>query len=207
MIPSAAWPGEGGPGDPWGSNGESTPEAAPSDRDSSVLVRSGTTLRVVLDEEVSTDSHTAGETFAAHIGSDVPGPNGVAIPQGTRVKGVVRASRESASYDEPATLVLAIESVTLDGEEIALEGSVSDTELEGDRRDSTGQTVGKIAIGTAAGAILGGILGDGDRGDAVRGAIAGAAGGAIVAFTTQDGHASVDEGTVLVVTLERAIVS
>lgn len=174
---------------------------------SEVLVPAGSVLRVVLDESVSTDSHTAGQTFAAHVGSDVPGPNGIAIPQGTKVRGIVRASRESASSDDPATLVLAIESVSLDGEEIALEGSISDAEFEGDRRDSTGQTAGKIAIGTAAGAILGGILGDGDRGDAVRGAIAGAAGGAIVAFTTQDGHASVDEGAVLVVTLESAIVS
>ena len=182
-------------------------ETPPTELGSDVVLQAGSTLRVVLDESVSTDSHTAGQTFGAHIGTDVNGPNGVAVPRGTRVRGVVRASRESISSDDPATLILAIESLSVDGEEIPLEGSVSDTELEGDRRDSTGQTVGKIAIGTAAGAILGGILGDGDRGDAVRGAIAGAAGGAIVAFTTQDGHASVDEGAVLVVTLESPIVS
>lgn len=200
--PEAA-PGERSPGEE--APGEEARETPAGTEDESAVVPRGTELSVTLGETVSTESHEEGDRFAAEVTEDVRGRTGrVLLPGGTRVEGVVAESRRSAGADEQAVLALRLDSIQIADRKRPLAATVQDARAERTEGDTGAETAAKIAIGTAAGALVGQILGESTE-SALGGAAAGAAAGAVVALTTREGDAVLEEGSIITIRLDEPI--
>ncbi|GMV04220.1 MAG: hypothetical protein AMXMBFR53_05010 [Gemmatimonadota bacterium] len=166
-------------------------------------VAAGTALTLTLDRELGTERNRAGDAFAARLTVDLLLEDGeVLLPAGTVVRGTVAEATRSPNAETPAVLRLEVTGVEVAGETLPVAASVEEVQLKADAMDRNRETVGKVAAGTAAGAILGKVLGN----NAKRGAAVGAAAGAVVAYATRDGHASVPEGSLLVIRLVEPLV-
>jgi hypothetical protein len=164
----------------------------------------GTTLTFVVDETVSTDSHVAGAEFNSTLMADAIAPDGrVVLPAGT-VGGWVVEESEADNGEGEAILVVRLLGVAVGEEWYPVEATIIASDLETDAKDSTGRTAAKIGIGAAAGAVVGGILGD-DAQDALKGAGVGAAMGTVIALSTRDGSAKLPEGATLTVRLDEEL--
>lgn len=166
-------------------------------------VAAGTTLTLVLDQELSTKSSKAGDPFSAHLVADVLASDGeVLLAQGTVVRGTVTESLESPAADVPALLRLQILDAQVGGDVVPLVADVEDMQLETEAKDSDRLTAGKVAVGAAAGALLSKALGK----SGTKGAVAGAAAGAAVAVVTRDGHATLPRGAQMTIRLVEPVV-
>lgn len=192
------------------SSEEGPAEEAPAETRSmpdeeSAVVPSGTELTLTLDETVSTESHEQGDRFASEVSEEVRGRDGrVLVPRGTRVEGVVAESSRSAGDEEQAVLALRFDSIDVAGAKRPLAATVEDARPERSEGDTGAETAAKVAIGTAAGALVGQILGESTE-STLGGAAAGAAAGAVVALTTREGDAVLEEGSVVTVRLDEPI--
>lgn len=171
-----------------------------------VMVPSGANLTLQLNQSLSTESNQVGDPFGAVLVADVTDSDGrVLIPAGSWADGVVVAAQESSSAEEYAVLELDLVSIQVAGKSVPIQTEITETQVESETRDSGGETAAKIGVGTAAGAIVGGLIGGSRRG-ALIGAGAGAVAGTAVAVSTDDGHAKIDEGTIVVATLVEPLV-
>ena len=167
-------------------------------------VPAGTLLVFSLDESVSTDTHDRGDEFTATLDVDVTDSRGETIlPRGAISRWIVT---QSAETDGESTLAVELDAVRVDGAWVPLVGEVVDTKLEIDPRDSDRRTAAKIGIGTAAGAVLGRVLG-GDGGSTVVGAAAGAMAGTAVALSDRDGSATLPAGSRVTLRLTQPLVT
>ncbi|HSG09406.1 MAG TPA: hypothetical protein VLA36_13680 [Longimicrobiales bacterium] len=167
------------------------------------VVEVGTTLTLVLDQTLSTESNKAGDPFTAHLIADFLAPDGeVLLPAGTSVRGVVTEAQESPSADAPAMLRLQIVETQVAGVAMPLVADVEEMQLKAEAKDSDRRTAGKVAVGAAAGALLGKALGK----SGTKGAVVGAAAGAVVAVTTRDGHARLPVGAQMTIRLVEPLV-
>ena len=168
-------------------------------------VPSGTSMTLRLAQSLSTESNRAGDWFNGTLVGDLTSPEGdILVPAGSRTNGVVVVAQESQSADEPAVLQLWLESLEVFGKTHAVTATIVETGVRSETRDSGGETAAKIGIGTAAGALVGGIIG-GDRRGALIGAGAGAVAGTAVAVTTNDGHARMEEGSIVTAVLGESL--
>ena len=171
-----------------------------------VAIPAGARLVTVLDESISTRSHEAGERFEVRVVEELLAADGmVLVPEGARLVGRVLESESSRDSDREAVLVLAFESLVMNGATFPLRATVVETDLEADAGDSGTRSAAKVATGAAAGAVIGQILGRDTR-STVSGAVVGAAAGAGVAVTTRDGHAQIREGTRMVVQIDEPVI-
>jgi hypothetical protein len=170
-----------------------------------LAVPAGATLAGELEVTLSTDRNSAGDPFTARLREDHLGADGVVLlPRGSVIRGRILESRESPSADEPATLVLQVEAMEVNGVRLPVVATVVETQLRTEARDSGGRTAAKVATGAAAGAVVGRILGRDTRSTAA-GAAAGAAAGTAVALATRDGHGVLDGGTLVVIRLDQPL--
>lgn len=159
------------------------------------IVPVGTRFRARLTETVSTRTHAEGDTVRARITGPLLGADGAElIPEGSELIGRVATAQASTDSDEESVLVLAFDAIVLDGDALPLRATVLEAQVAGDTGASGARSVGTVATGAAAGAILGQILG-GDTRSTVAGAAVGAVAGAGVALSTREGHAEVPEET------------
>ncbi len=144
--------------------------AAPAPRP--ITVAEGTDIVVVLDQQLSSKTAEAGQTFDATVAATVEGEGGkLAIPKDARAKGVIREAKSAGRFKGNASLVLALTSVTVGGASYEIE-TADATSAGSGRGKRTAEFVGG---GAAAGAVIGAIAGGG-KGAAI-GAAAGAAAG------------------------------
>jgi len=166
------------------------------------VLAAGRTLELRMEGGLSTEQTRVGEVFHATLGDDVLGSSGeVLLPIGTRVRGRVAESRESAGSDQPAVLRLELESVTVGGAVRPMRASIVELDMKADARDSGTATATKVGVGAAAGALAGRLLGR-DRDATVKGAVVGAVAGTAVAVATRDGHATIEPGARIVIRLD-----
>ncbi|MCU0625472.1 MAG: hypothetical protein MUF21_03165 [Gemmatimonadaceae bacterium] len=154
-------------------------------------IAAGSSLRLSFGEKVCSRTLNEGDRVTATLASSVDGSNGVTLPSGARVTLVVTRSTSATNNDRP-DLAFDVRSVSVDGESYDLNGSVSLDTLAIERQ---GGDAKKVAIGAAAGAVIGNIVGGGNR--AVRtaaGAAAGGLAGAGVAAATGKRYACVPAG-------------
>lgn len=154
-------------------------------------IASGATLRLAFAEKTCSRTLSEGETVSATVRDGADGSNGARIPSGSRVTLVVTRSTSATNNDRP-TLAFDVRSVNVDGESYPVDGRVS---LDSIAIERQGGDAKKVAIGAAAGAVIGNIIGGGDR--AVRtaaGAAAGGLAGAGVAAATGKRYACVPAG-------------
>jgi len=109
---------------------------------------------------------------------------------------MVVEARKSSGPGKPAALFVRMETVALDGKMVPVEETVVSAQAKGRDGAIDAETVGKMAIGAAAGAITGRTLGR-DPDSTLAGGAAGAIAGSVTALTTREGPATLPAGAAI----------
>lgn len=165
----------------------------------------GSTLRIILNQELSTRNNQAGDLFTARVADAVSDGRNVVIPQGATVRGQVTAVQESGRQGEQAIIKLEFSEISMDGATYPLRATIVQANPETRSRTGTGGRVARIGGGAAAGAILGRVIG-GDTKGAVIGAAVGAAAGTAITLGTEDVDAVLPEGSEMTIRLDEPVV-
>jgi hypothetical protein len=154
------------------------PTPAPTPTPRPRVVATGTALKIVLQQAVSTKTATAEDPVVAELAADVSVDGDVLLPAGSEVRGHVVSALRSGRVKGKARLVVAFDEIHVGSRSY----TISATGFDVTAGSSKGKDA-KIAGGAAAaGAIIGGIA-DGGSGALKGGLIGGAAGGAAVLAT------------------------
>ena len=180
------------------------PAADPGPQSQNFTVATGTAIRVTLDQPLSTRTSQVGDLFTTTVASDVVTDNGVAIPAGSQIRGRVTAVQKSGQPGQAAVLKIAFDEVTVDGATYPVALTVAEANPTSEGRTTTGEKVGRIGIGAAAGAIIGQVIGKNTESTLIGAAIGAAAGTAIV-LGTADSDAVLAEGSPMTLTVDQAI--
>jgi len=154
------------------------PTPAPTPTPRPRIVASGTALKVVLQQALSTKTAKAEDPVLAELAEDVSVDGDVLLPQGSEVRGHVVSALRSGRVKGRARLVVSFDEVRVDGRSYQIEA----TDFDVTAGSSKGKDA-KIAGGAAAAGVLIGAIADGGSGAAKGGLIGGAAGGAAVLAT------------------------
>lgn len=168
-------------------------------------IPAGTLLTFEVRENVSTSSHDVGDSFSLVLVDGATGPAGAVLSAGAAARGLVTASHSSSGPEDPSILGLQVASVEADGSQKPVVGEAQSADIETSTQDSGTRTAATIATGTAAGAIIGQILGRDTR-STVTGAAVGTAVGVGVALTTRGGQAELPVGSRIVVRLSQNLI-
>lgn len=148
----------------------------------------GTELDVRLQTALNSGTAKVEDRFEATTLVDLQEDDGVLIPAGSTVRGVITAVKPAGRVERTGSLSLSFDQVTINGRPHPIRGTVIDQVESGGYK----QDAGKIGTGAVVGGILGAILGGG------KGALAGVliGGGGVVA-ATEGQDADLKPGTVL----------
>jgi hypothetical protein len=145
--------------------------AAPRPEAKPILVPAETVLTVVLDQEISSKTASAGQTFTATVQAPVEVDDRLAIPKGSAASGVIKDAKSAGRFKGGAVLSLTLTSITINGHEHEIQ-TTAPTE------SSTGKgkrTAAMVGGGAGGGALIGGVAGGG-KGALIGGLIGAAAG-------------------------------
>lgn len=163
------------------------------------VLAAGTTLSLVLQTTVASNTAQVGDRVVASLAEDAAVDGRVILVAGTEVMGRVTLAQQSGRVKGRARLVMELEEVRDGAAAYRIEATPIDVTAE----SSKGKDA-KIAGGAAAaGALIGAIAGGG-KGALKGGAIGGAAGGAAV-LATRGEEVTLEAGTALQVRLTRPI--
>jgi len=181
-------------------------QPAPSQpRTVTIPVPTGTTMALVMNQELSTRSSSAGTAFTARLADPVYASDGTTlIPAGSTVRGRVTDARTSERAGQEASLTIAFESVSINGRSYPISASAIDVPVRRVSRDGAGQQAAKVGAGAAAGAVLGQVIGRNTK-STVAGAAIGAAAGTAVAMGTADVDAVIPAGARVVIRLDSPV--
>jgi hypothetical protein len=168
-------------------------------------IPAGSLLTFEVRETLSTSTHDVGDVFSLVLVDAVRGDGDAFLASGTPARGLVTEVHRSSGPDDASLLVVQVASVEAGGSQVPMEGEVQSTAIENSTRASGARTVATIATGSAAGAIIGQVLGRDTRAT-VTGAAVGTAVGIVVALSTRGGDSTLGEGTRIVVRLDRDLV-
>jgi len=162
-------------------------------------IREGTDILVRLDEGLSSRTARREDRFEASIARPIRAEGGgLALPAGTRVRGIVRAAEPAQRGSKGGRLELDFDAIYLDRTRLDLRSRVVAILDEDEDRLDTRE---KAGIGAVLGGVLGGILGG------KKGAIAGiaiGAGGAVAA--SRGDEVDLPAGTLVTIRLDRPLV-
>jgi hypothetical protein len=160
----------------------------------------GRVLTVKTISTLSTDSQAPGNTFEATLAEPIVSGDWVVAKEGAEVEGIVVAADKGGRVKGTAQLEVAVTGLTLsDGQRIRVETSMASSAAKSEKK----KDIGKVAITTGAGAIIGGIAGGG-KGAAI-GAAVGGAGGTAVVMGTRGGPAVIAAGSELHFKVKRPV--
>jgi hypothetical protein len=165
----------------------------------SVVVPSGTLLRVRINEGMDSKNTAPGTMFDGVVLSDVIAGNAVAIPRGTAVQGNVVDAHNAGALKGKGQLALELTQITLGGQTYSV---VSDAWTH-QGADKTGQTVGNAVGLGAVGAMIGAVAGGGPG--ALLGAGIGGAAGVGTSAATKRGEAMIPAEAILTFHLTREL--
>jgi hypothetical protein len=164
------------------------------------LIPSGSTLSLRSNARVCTNTYTPGQTFTATVANQVSGSNGASIPAGSTVTLEVTSVKRSENANDNIVMEFAVKSVNVGGRTYAVNGNVSDAQVDRVRSSTRSDDTKKVVGGAVLGAIAGQIMGKNTK-STVIGAAAGAAAGAGAAAATANYDGCVPDGGNIVVTL------
>ena len=136
-----------------------------------LVVASGRTIPVILTTAVSSYSNKEGDPFEGSVASSVMVNGEVAIPKGSRVRGVVIDAKKQGKFKGEAALGIQLTRITVRGTPY----DVSTTPYVATEKGKGKRTAVVTGGGAALGALIGGLAGGG-KGAAI-GAGVGAGGG------------------------------
>ena len=177
-------------------------------------VPAGQTLRVRLEDSISSKTALVGNTFHSTTVDPVYSSGGVElIPAGSTVIGHVTAVKKAAKNGKPGTIDVNFTSIVLPNKrKVAISGMLTSLDEDGTKSDNEGtvsatktkrRNLKFIGGGTGGGAIIGGIAGGGSG--ALIGAGVGAVGGLITKKLVKGDEAEVKQGTEFGVYIGRSI--
>jgi len=158
--------------------GSATPAAAPVWRE--VTIPAGTSLPVVLDTGVNSETSRVEEPVTAHLSRAITVGGMTALPEGSRVTGVVTDATRSGKVKGNAHIAMRFNSLTPRNDDQRYDirtAAVGRTAPSTKKEDAL-----KIGAPAAGGAIIGAIAG-GKKGAAIGTAIGGGAGTGVVLAT------------------------
>ncbi len=179
------------------------PEAMPEPpRTATFTVPSGTVLDVEFTQSLASNSSAAGEAFRVRVVQDVTEDGEVVIPAGSEILGEVTEAVPTRRVGGQAKLALRFTDLVLpSGATVPIDASFVQQ-----GRSETGKDAATIGGGAAAGAILGRVLGKGNRSKgSVLGAIIGAAAGTVIASKTPGEEVVISRGTVVSLKLDESV--
>ena len=182
-----------------GASSGDRPSTPPDDRDDAPFIPAGTLIDLTLDEELSTESSSTGDRFTATVERPITVDDYLMIEAGTKVAGLVTAVQKPDG-DRPGVIKLDVVSVELPGGVVPLEAEVQSVETEIEKGSSTAEDAARIGVTTAAGAILGRVIG-GSTESTVIGAAVGAAAGTAIVLTSGDDRAVLARGSTMTIRL------
>ena len=177
-------------------------------------IKAGTVLRVRMDQELTSKTARAGDSFTTTLVDAVYSSNGLLlVPDASTVRGQVTNVKRAGKDGKPGSIDVTFTSIVLPNKRrAAITGMLTSLDEDGAKSDNEGSVSGKktsrrnlkfIGGGTAGGAIIGGIAGGG-KGAAI-GAGVGAVGGFITKKLVKGPEAEVKDGTEFGVYLGRTI--
>lgn len=167
-------------------------------------IPTGASLTFLVDQTISTDRSHRGDRFTGTLAEDVVGPGGdIVLPAGTKARWVVKQAISDGGLGGGSVLAVRLEALRLNEEWVPAEGTVAATDLQLDQTAPGADTAATIAVGTAAGAILGPPRGHDSRRTPAR---AGTPLGTVVALSTRDGSATIPAGSRITVELRHSLV-
>jgi hypothetical protein len=192
------------------------------------VVPDGTTLRMILNDELSTKDNQVGDKFTAELAAAVVVQGDTVLPVGTTVEGTItklEKAKRLAGLQGKASLVLSFDRVRVSGGEVPMAATLVGVydpidpakqrqEIEeAKKRDEKVKEEGELeaktdvkdiatkgAIGVAAGTVLGAIFGN-----VSRGVLLGSIGSAVAILAPKGKEVTLKKGTGLEVRLEQAL--
>ncbi len=143
-----------------------------------VVVPEGTVVTVRLNQALSSKTNNAGDEFTAVVAEAVSVGDKVVIPKGAEAGGTVVDAAPLGRFKGGAKLQIALDSVTINGSQHAIETTTYAQSLKGKGK----RTATMIGGGAGAGALIGALAGGG-KGAAIGAAVGAGAGTAGAAFT------------------------
>lgn len=143
-----------------------------------VTIPAGTILTVRLGQTLSTKTARAGDSFTGTIAEPVSVEGKTVIPSGADAAGTVTDSKGLGHFKGGALLSIVLNSVTINGQSVAVETSANAHSEKGKGKRSAVM----IGGGAGLGALIGGLAGGG-KGAAIGAAAGAGAGTAGAAFT------------------------
>jgi hypothetical protein len=169
-----------------------------SQRYREVTLPAGTRLNLRVGSAYSSASSYVEQTVNATVVSSVHANGVTALPAGSRVSGIVSSVERPGRVKGRGSIALRFNNVVVNGERYPITASYARVAPATKKRDAA-----KIGIPAAGGAIIGGILG-GKKGVLTGAALGGGAGTAVV-LSTRGKDAYIGSGSVIGVTLRRAL--
>ncbi|WP_263367512.1 hypothetical protein [Edaphobacter bradus] len=156
------------------------PRGAPVVAPAEVRVPAGTTLAIRINQHISVKTSRAGDRFDGEVVDPVlrGEGNGVIIPKGTPVGGVIEASHSRGRFKGASILELRLTSLTLNGTRYPIASS----DLTRTKKGKGKRSAALIGGGTGLGMLLGGVAGGGSG--MLIGGLAGAGAGTATAGLT-----------------------
>ncbi|HEX8816753.1 MAG TPA: hypothetical protein VF753_14740 [Terriglobales bacterium] len=179
-----------------------------------VTLPMGTSLRVKLENTITTSTNKAGDPFTGRVMQPVKFADKTVIPVGTEVQGRLTKVNDPRRIQGKPTIGIFPEALILpNGDRVTLNASLVDTSLHnGTSVNSEGQFKGKghdmqdmteIGVGTGVGMLAGGIFGGG-KGLLVGGAIGATA--TVAHWLSKHNTTVLPSGTELFMELSRPLV-
>jgi len=176
-----------------------SPAAAPAVRE--VTIPAGTTLSVVLDTPVGSDTSRIEEPVNAHLSRAVNVRGETVLAEGSRVSGVVTDATRSGKVKGRAHVAVRFNSLTPRGAEDRY--TIHTTAIGRTAAATKQKDALEIGAPAAGGAIIGAILG-GKKGAAIGGAAGGGAGTAVV-LSTRGKEVHLAKGAVVTLRLSQPV--
>ena len=175
------------------------PTPTPTPTPKPKIVAAGTSLPILLEQELSTKTAKAEDPVVASLSEDVSVDGEVLLPKGAEVHGHVVSSVRSGRTQGRARIVVAFNEVRVNNKSYTIEATGFDV--------TAGSSKGKdakIAGGAAGAGVLIGAIAGGGSGALKGGLIGGAAGGAAV-LATRGVEVELKAGTAYKIQLKKSL--
>lgn len=141
-------------------------------------IEAETPITVRLEHALSTEEHSSGDAFQAHLDEDLVVDGRLLAPAGSQVSGLITAAQRSGKVKGKAEMTVTLTTLHVKGKEYDLDVHPLTFQAEG----STDKDTKVIAGSAVAGAVIGAIAG-GKKGAAIGAGTGGGAGTAYVLTT------------------------